>query len=100
MALITLHTNYLNGSYQNDLRFLLKVAENNALRLHPNEPGNLQPHYDRTANPPSIAIGYGYDLVKNRSGAAAALRVAGVTTKGVSLAFFLESPCHVGHALN
>ncbi len=22
------------------------------------------------------------------------------STKGVSIAFFLESPCHVGHALN
>ena len=79
MPLTTLHTNYLNGSYQNDLRFLLKVAENNTLRQSPTDPENLQPHFDQTANPASIAIGYGYDLVQNRSGAAAALRAAGVT---------------------
>lgn len=76
MALTTLHTNYLNGSYENDLRFLLKVAENNPLRLHPNQTSYLQITTDSRNRP---VIGYGYDLVANRGQTAiGALTAAGV----------------------
>ena len=63
MSLNTLHTNYLYGSYQNDLRFLLKVAENNPLRLHPNDASYLSVTTDSRNRP---VIAYGYDLIANR----------------------------------
>jgi hypothetical protein len=76
MSLTTYHTNWLTGSYQDDLHFLLKVAENNPLRLNPTNAALLKPHLDSKGN---IAIGYGYDLAKNKSTAKADLEAAGVS---------------------
>lgn len=75
MPLNTLHTNYLTGSYQNDLSFLLKVSENNFLRLDPINTSYLSITTDSENRP---VIGYGYDLVANRSDAIADLTSAGV----------------------
>ena len=66
MSLNTTHANWLTGSYAADLQFLLKVAENNDLRLGTSTDG-LHPTRDIVANPDSLVIGYGYDLVKNKS---------------------------------
>ncbi|MGD8785416.1 MAG: calcium-binding protein, partial [Thioalkalispiraceae bacterium] len=66
MAVTGIHTNnWLHGSYENDLIFILKVAENNRLRLNPNDPARLAPHHDDVAQRGSIAIGYGLDLIRN-----------------------------------
>jgi hypothetical protein len=53
MALAGLHTDWANGSYENDRNVFLRQAEN---------PSGIytQPYYDT-----SIAIGYGFDLVQH-----------------------------------
>ncbi len=61
MALSGLNTNWLKGSFELDRNYLLKVAENNGLRLGTDLSG-LKPHYD---GKDSIALGYGLDLLTN-----------------------------------
>jgi hypothetical protein len=61
MALSSLNTNWIEGSYEADRDFLLKVAENNPLRLGTDLSG-LRPHWDTQD---SIAVGYGLDLLTN-----------------------------------
>src|SRR5687767_5357248 len=64
MPLSNFHTTWMKGNYQLDRDFLLKVAENNALRKFGEGTGGsdsgLRPYYDG-----SIAIGYGFDLLQN-----------------------------------
>ncbi len=60
MPLTGLHTTWTTGSYQTDRDFLLKVAENNALRI--DGITNLNAQFDGNN---SIAIGYGFDLLVN-----------------------------------
>ncbi|MBN2832995.1 MAG: hypothetical protein JXK50_06680 [Campylobacterales bacterium] len=62
MALSNLHTNYTHGSYEKDRDYGLKFKENDRLLLDPRGLANLDAHSDKIT---SIAIGYGYDLVKN-----------------------------------
>ncbi|MGH8654679.1 MAG: hypothetical protein ACREYE_22060 [Gammaproteobacteria bacterium] len=76
MSLKTHHTDWLKGSYQDGLYFLLKVAENNPLRVNPTDPEQLEPHLDSKNR---LAIGYGYDLERNKSRAKEDLKAAGVT---------------------
>lgn len=76
MPLSNPHTNYLTGSYQGDLLFFLKIAENNPLRLNPTGANGLTLHVDSVNRP---AIGYGYDLVANRVDAVRDLQNAGVS---------------------
>ncbi|UCV05668.1 beta strand repeat-containing protein [Dechloromonas denitrificans] len=78
MPLNVLHTNFLYGSYQSDLRFFLKVAENNPLRLNPTNASNLSITTDSVNRP---VIGYGYDLVANRGNTA----INNLTAAGVVL---------------
>ena len=59
MALKSLHTNWILGSYQQDRDDMIKESENNPLRLGTSLSG-LRPLRDG-AN--SIAIGYGFDLL-------------------------------------
>jgi len=61
MALSSLNTNWIRGSYEADRDFLLKVAENDPLRLGTDLSG-LSPHWDTKD---SIALGYGLDLLTN-----------------------------------
>ena len=46
MSLTTHHNNWLKGSYQNDLDFLLKVAENDKLWRYPTNTEYFKPHKD------------------------------------------------------
>jgi len=80
---INLHTTYgLNPSdstYRGERNFLLKVAENNALRLFSEgKPGGsdagLRVHLDSKGR---LAIGYGYDLLANKDIAVEDLTPAG-----------------------
>lgn len=67
MALTWLHRNWQNGSYQADRDLGLKLSENSDLYYGRNLSG-LRPHRDSNPNKNpkwSIAIGYGYDLLKN-----------------------------------
>ncbi|WP_240481673.1 putative Ig domain-containing protein [Dechloromonas denitrificans] len=75
MSLNALHTNYVNGSYQSDLQFFLKVAENNDLRRNPSNASYLNITTDTKTRP---VIGYGYDLVANRGAAINDLTAIGV----------------------
>ena len=61
MSLVTTHTTSITGSYAGDLRLLLKIAENNALRINPNQT-NIAPQIDSVG---SLFIGYGFDLIVN-----------------------------------
>jgi Ca2+-binding RTX toxin-like protein len=61
MSLTTFNTNYLKGSYTDDVTFLLKIAENAPLAMGTNTSG-LHPHIDGKQN---LAIGYGYDFAAN-----------------------------------
>lgn len=84
MPLTNIHTNYLNGNYQDELRFLLKVAENNTLRLNPTDAAALRIGTDSKNRP---VIGYGYDLVANRSNRTVqALRNVGVVLTPAQIA--------------
>ena len=65
MALSNPHTNYLTGSYQSDLLYLLKIAENNALRLNPTSVSALALGVDSVNRP---VIGYGYKTIVKQSG--------------------------------
>jgi hypothetical protein len=69
------HTNWITGSYSSDVLYLLKIAEDNALRLGTSSLG-LHPRPDGGG---SLFIGYGYDLVGNRSTALQDLTAAGAT---------------------
>lgn len=65
MALIGLHNNWLKGSYQADRNFILMMGENDKLykgivRADESWVFGTKPYYDG-----SIAIGYGFDLLKN-----------------------------------
>lgn len=61
MSLTTFNTNFLKGSYSDDVTFLLKIAENAPLAMGNNTSG-LHPHIDGKQN---LAIGYGYDFAAN-----------------------------------
>ena len=61
MSLTTFNTNFLKGSYRDDVTFLLKIAENAPLAMGTNTSG-LHPHIDGKQN---LAIGYGYDFAAN-----------------------------------
>lgn len=78
MALI-FHTNYLHGSYLDDLKFFLKPAENAPLLAHKSNPTNadLTITTDSENRP---VIGYGYDLIENKSSA-----IFDLTNEGVVL---------------
>jgi len=74
MSLNSYHTVYPHGSYQKELYYLLKTAENDALQKHPNNPTYLQVTTDKAAyqsgvplNTGNAVIGYGYDLVVNKN---------------------------------
>ncbi|AEG68103.1 putative metalloprotease, Hemolysin-type calcium-binding region (rtxA) [Ralstonia solanacearum Po82] len=56
---------YINGSYDGDLIFLLKIPENNPLRNNPTSLAELSVKTDSTAQHRPV-IGYGYDLIANR----------------------------------
>jgi hypothetical protein len=81
---ITLHYNYTldsnNQTYLGERDFLLKVAENNGLRLYGlgqgTDSSGLTVYKDSTGNP---SIGYGYDLYENAANAYADLSNAGAT---------------------
>jgi hypothetical protein len=75
---ITYTTTYLTGSYNGDKVFLLKVAENNALFRGRSSKG-LSATLDTNASPNSLVMGYGYDLVANKSTALSDLAAAGAT---------------------
>lgn len=62
MALTGLHTTWQYGSYQKDRDYNIKGYENAPLRDGTDFSG-LKPHKDSNSNW-SIAIGYGYDLLK------------------------------------
>lgn len=67
MALTGLHTDWQEGSYQNDRTLFVKQKENDKL-LKGTDLSGLRPHQDSIPNQNpnwSIAIGYGYDLLKN-----------------------------------
>ena len=53
-----------DNTWTGDIRYLLKVAENNTLRLHPDDSSKLKFHLDSKGN---VAIGYGYDIYQNRA---------------------------------
>lgn len=80
MSLSNLKTNFnldlANPTYQGERNFLIKVAENNPLRLYPNDPKNLKPHLDSNDR---LAIGYGYDLEKNKTNVVADFAKIGIT---------------------
>ncbi|WP_134940851.1 hypothetical protein [Ralstonia solanacearum] len=77
MSLNSVNGSYIGGSYSSDLMFLLKVAENNKLRINPNSSSALAVTTDSSAQHRAV-IGYGYDLVANRKTAVADLTSAGV----------------------
>jgi len=58
MALSNLNTNWVNGSYMDDLYFTIKSLENPDLLA--GYVTSITPYYDG-----SIAIGYGLDLLVN-----------------------------------
>jgi Ca2+-binding RTX toxin-like protein len=64
--MLTLHTNYQLGSYENDRTDFLKQRENNVLANPKTLPSvralQLAPHFDGKK---SIAVGYGLDLLNN-----------------------------------
>ncbi|MBZ0093916.1 MAG: hypothetical protein K8H75_00860, partial [Sulfuricella sp.] len=64
MALTNLHTDWTQGSYEQDRDLSIKISENDKLLV-----GNLtylKPYFDPNAkNGGSIAIGYGFDLLVN-----------------------------------
>ena len=66
-----------NPRWMGDLLYLLKVSENNSLRLYPTDTKNLTSHYEGK----SIAIGYGYDLIVNLSSEI----ISNLTSVGVTL---------------
>ena len=63
MSLKAHHTNWYHGSFNADLEYLLKVAENNPLRLHSTNTDYLDVGTDSKGR---SVIGYGYDLFANR----------------------------------
>jgi len=76
---IDLHTTYslnlADPTYRGERNFLLKVAENNALRLNPANAVHLAVKLDSKGRP---VIGYGYDLERNKGAAKDALAAVGV----------------------
>lgn len=74
MSLKGHHTDWYRGSFNADLEYLLKVAENNLLRLNPTDPSYLDIYTD-----PRPVIGYGYDLEANKEHSVADLTDVGVT---------------------
>lgn len=75
MSLKDHHTNWYHGSFKADLEYMLKVAENNSLRLHPTDPKYLAVGTDSKGR---AVIGYGYDLFANKKYSAADLTAVGV----------------------
>lgn len=61
MALTGLHTNWDKGSYFDDRNWFFKQKENAPL-ANGTDLSGLRPHWDGGS---SIAIGYGFDLLKN-----------------------------------
>jgi len=63
---IILHTTYSvdpnNPTYVGERNFLLKVAENNPLRINPTDTNELRFTLDAKDR---LVIGYGYDLFAN-----------------------------------
>ena len=80
MSLQSHHTSFVldsaNPTWEGDLLYLLKVAENNPLFRHPNDSELLKVHWDGDK---SLAIGYGYDLVQNKARAITDLTAVGIT---------------------
>ncbi len=76
---INLHTIYSldpnDSTYGGERNFLLKVAENNPLRLSPTDPARLRITLDTKGR---LVIGYGYDLFANQGTAASELAAVGV----------------------
>jgi hypothetical protein len=80
MSLKSHHTSFVldsaNPTWEGDLLYLLKVAENNPLFRHPSNAELLKIHWDGDN---SLAIGYGYDLVANKAQAITDLTAVGIT---------------------
>lgn len=89
MPLSNPHTNFTTGSYQGDLLYLLKIAENNALRLNPTNAKALTIHVDSKNRP---VIGYGYDLIANKLSAVKDLGDAGVVLSPTQIAAINSLP--------
>jgi hypothetical protein len=84
------NTNYgldsSNPTYVGERNFLLKVAENNPLRLNSTS-ANLSVHIDSMQR---LVIGYGYDLFVNRANAPADLAGAGIALTPAQAAAILR----------
>jgi|GEM_PF-5171691 len=77
MSLSTTHTNWLAGSHALDLRYLLKIAENEG--LYRNKGTDKESDYLGTKPVGgNLTIGYGYDLVENKSHSVEDLLAVGV----------------------
>lgn len=62
---LTLHTNWLKGSYQGDRDYIIRMGENDKLYKGIKNPGESWVFGARPYNDGSIAIGYGFDLLAN-----------------------------------
>ncbi len=98
MSLTTFNTNFLKGSYTDDVTFLLKIAENAPLAMGTNTSG-LHPHIDGKQN---LAIGYGYDFAANgvdqsiRDLIAAGATITDEASLRVELAQLTQRACDFG----
>ncbi len=66
MTLIGLHNDWLKGSYKEDRDFIIRMGENDKLYKGIKLPGESWVFGTKPYNDGSIAIGYGFDLLKNR----------------------------------
>lgn len=65
---LTLHTNWLKGSYKEDRDYIIRMGENDQLYKGIKHSGESWVFGTRPYNDGSIAIGYGFDLLANKPG--------------------------------